>query len=291
MQVVTLLILVFLLAALFGKRKSPYSRVIIGSVFGVFFFSIWPFFSYYADLYHWPELHKQIAFLVMGVTATLISVLLVLIRHELTVAIISFVAFVIVMVATFSAKVQIKNEIAIQSGFFKEITTNTSNKKLDSGITKFTYPVAGYQVYIPKHWQLRTDKGPEFQYFQIMKNGVLQAEFRPKCFEKDHIAITEIISNIQNKQLNTNQQTDVQCFYHGKSFYSCKISLFTEDKKVKRINWIGMRDDIQKGIELDFVLYESNSKIMQNINNIIASLLPVSGVKNGSGCLGLAEWF
>ena len=291
MQIVLLLIMVFLIAAFIGKKESPYGRIVVGSVFGVFVFSFWRFFLYYADLLHWSELNKQIAFLATGVAAVILSIFLVKIKHELSVAIICFASFVIVMVISYSAEAPIKNAIAFQTNYFKDKTSETIGFKPGENTSTFKHPAGSYQVSVPQNWVLRTDKGPMFQYFQLMDGNAVAVEFRPTCFKKETAVITDIVSSIRDRQQNSSKQPEVQCYHHGDAFYSCRIVQYSVDQKINRINWVGIRDDIAKGVDLDFVFFQNRPDALRDIDDIINSLAPVREKSGDSPCLGLAEWF
>lgn len=291
MQVISLLILVLLMATIIGKNKSPYSRIVIGSVFGIFFFSFWQFFKYYTALYNWSELYIQIAFIAVCIVATLISALLIKVRHELTTAIASFLVFVIFMLITYSQEIQIKNEIAITSGYFdnNQIKISAYTPTLEQSM--FTHTIGGYQVFIPSGWALRVDKGQEFKYYQLMHDDTLIAEFRPKCFETDRIALTDIVTNLLNKSSNSLLQPDFLCNHIDELLYFCQVNEYKANNEIKRISWLGMRADIRKGVDLDFILHTASADTLSQINNIIASLRPTANANSNAECLGLSEWF
>jgi len=290
MNGISLLILVLLIAMLMGKKKSTYSRITIGSIFGIAFFSIWQFLKYYAVLSNWPELYNQIAFLILGVSTTLISVFLCNLKKELIVTSISAVLFISAMLLTFTAEIKIKNQIAFHSGYFKINKTIDSNNLNTNKTTLFKQNVAGYSVNLPEDWKLRRDKGPLFYYFQLIQNKVVVAEFRPKCFGKNNIAVTDIIANITTANQNNTPKSDFQCFSHGGGFYSCQVDNFATNKQLKRRTWIAIRNDIKKGIELDFIINKNDTSIIKNMNEIISSLSAIKPVNTDAECLGLTEW-
>jgi Ca2+/Na+ antiporter len=266
---------------------------VVGSVFGIFVFSFWQFFLYYAELTRWPELIKQIAFLATGVAAVILSILLTKIKHELVVAIICFVLFVIVMVVSYSANAPIKNAIAFQTDYFKHKVSEPKGFEPNETTTVFKHPAGGYKLSIPENWKLRTDKGPLFPYFQFMDGNAVRIELRPTCFAKEKAVITDIVSGIRDRRRISNKQSDVQCFQDKNSFHFCKIYQYSAGREIKRLNLIGVRDDISKGIDLDFVFFQDNPDVSHDVNGIIQSLAPIPETEtNGNSvCLGLAEWF
>ncbi len=274
-----------------GKNKSPYARVVIGSVFGVFFFSFWQFFKYYSTLYHWSELHIQATFIVLSVVATLSSALLVRVKYDLIVAIASFSIFALCMLVTYSEEVQIKNEIAIISGYFDNKQIKPSNHEPISGHNTFTHTIGGYQVSIPPTWQLRVDKGQAFKYYQLMHDDVLMAEFRPKCFQSDQVALTDVAAALLTKPSSQLLKPGLFCGFRKTLIYFCRIDEYKASNKIKRINWLGIRKSFQKGVDLDFVLHEPHPDVLPQIDGIIASLQPTRGANSGATCLGLSEWF
>jgi hypothetical protein len=291
MKVVFLLVIVFLIVALIGKKESRYGRVVVGSVFGIFVFSFWHFFLYYADLNHWSELNKQIVFLVTGVAAVVVSIFLTKIKHELPVAISCMASFVVIMVISYSAEAPIKNAIAFQTDYFKSKPAEFTGFSLGDKTSTFKHTAGGYQVFVPEKWELRTDKGPSFQYFQLMDEGEVAIELRPTCFAKETAVITDIVSNLRDRGKTTNNHSKVECFRKNGSFYYCEIYQYSAGKEIKRLNWIGVREDIPKGIDLDFVFFKEKQDALRDVNGIIESLAPYSGTNGNAVCLGLAEWF
>lgn len=293
MQVVLLLILVIAVATFFGKKNSQYSRIVVGSVFGVFVFFFWQDLQYYADLKHWPDLHKKIAFLFIGIFAIVLSKLLINLKRELLVSSACFTAFIIIGVVHYSEDADIKNTIALYSGFFDSpINKPNTGYEKDETTTTFQYPLGGYQMAIPANWTMRTDKGPLFPYFQLMAHDKVSIEFRPGCFNKQSAIFTELVANLGKDKSKSNIQFDSQCINHGNSFYSCKITQFTPNKKATRVFWIATRNDISKGIELDFVIHKSEAEIRREIDGVINSIKPAtSQTYKDRSCLKPVEWF
>lgn len=291
MQAISLLILVILVSLLINKKSASYARVIIGSVFGVFFFVVWPLQVYYSEIYNLSEHYKYSAYIAISILALLVSLLLIKIKQALIVATISFAIFILSIMTYWIADTKIKNGIAIYSGYFKQL----NNKKIHTGesATKsasFVHPIGGYQVQAPNNWLLVEDKGPMFKYYQLTINNELIAEFRPRCFEKNQIALPEIVTNIRKHPSDTRLTTKVQCYQNEYSLFACNLSHITADNKIERINWLGVHDEIVKGADLDFVLYKTNSIAQDDISKIIESLKPATQ-SMPSVCLGLAEWF
>ncbi len=290
MYVIGLLILVFLVVALLGKNKSPYARVIIGAVFGVGFLVLWPYVLFYSKLFHWPELQLQITWLVFCVVGTLVGIALAKLPFALPVAVVSFVLFAASAIASFSFEVQAKNFIALKAGLFDQAVPVAAQALSANAGNQFVHP-AGYMLVLPAHWQLQTDKGETFPYFQLKDGNTLLAELRPGCFDKQQTALPDIVMQLQ-QPVPTAQPINSMpyCFREGDAHITCRVVQPPRDKQVKRIHWLAVRDNITPGVNLDFVFYREPAALEKDMNVIMASL-QAGGISTMAWCLGTSDWF
>ena len=291
MQAVSLLILVILAGFLFNKEKSPYARMIIGSIFGIMFFSIWPFTVFFVEIYQHTEVFMIISYIVISVIAAVLSILLLKIQAQLTTAIASLLIFVLTMFITYTFNAELKNRISILTGFFDYNHIVTTTNTPENINRRITHVADTYKLNIDNHWRKQTDKGPLFVYYHLFNNDKLIAEFRPKCFNKSDISLPEIIENVRKLNQAKNLKTKTSCYKNNAGYLSCQIDSFAEKNDLKRSRWFGLNANLINGVELDFVFYENKKTIANEINVILDSLVITNKAKNNSHCLGLTEWF
>jgi len=289
MDIISLLVIVLFLSYLVGKNTSPYARAVLGSVFGIFYLGIWRFTIFYLDLFQYQESVRKSVLLGLMVVATLLALGLIRIKYVTTVAATCVVLFIVAMVATFSLDVPIKNAIASQSGLFQPVTATPFLKNPDEQL--FTQDSGNYQVAVPASWQLRTDKGPQFPYYQWRAQDKLLLEFRPRCFDSSQTTIADILMNMRSADKDVNLHTEFHCTKDTtRKTVACKADRYQAKDQLKRVEYFARADQASKGIELDFVLSQNTADITQAIDRVIDSLQPLLGKGNNSQCLGLAEW-
>lgn len=289
MNTISLLVAVVLLSVMIGKNSSSSARVIIGSIYGIFYFAIWRFYVFYANLYEIADPQRHIVFFALIISATIVSLILVRIKYYYVVAAVSVVLFIISIFAVFLESTQIQNEVAILSGFYQPVTPAVFVKAAKE--VKFVQTTGRYSVVLPDAWQLHKDKGPFFPYFTWHDKGQMMLEFRPRCFNKIHTSIPQMVMNIRDSEdvagihlmTKCNEQTDVTA-------YSCHVYQYQKDKHLKRIEYFANYDKSSKGIELDFVLTSNSADVLRSVNRVIQSVKPILGKGDDSRCLGLAEW-
>ncbi|RDH85979.1 MAG: hypothetical protein DIZ80_00455 [endosymbiont of Galathealinum brachiosum] len=291
MQAITLLTLVILAGFLFKKEKSPYARLIIGSVFGIAFFSVWPFVVYYIDINNPSETALSVSYAFILVLSLLLSFLLVKIRtYKLTVAIISLSCFLIIIIASQSYENTIKNKIAIHTGYYSKTNPIKHNfNHSESKNKRFQYIYKDYSISLDNNWSKQTDKGPMFDYFQFKANGEYAAELRPKCTNKNRPALPVIIKSINNYIQIKNMKADTVCYQKDETVYACVIKSIDSDNQIKRIRWINLDTLSNTGTELDFILNNNQVYLLTEIERVINSVTIKAGNQD-MNCLALTEW-
>ena len=291
MQAIILLSLVIITGFLFKKEKNPYSRIIIGSIFGIVFFSIWPFTVFYFDIHHLKEKYLIFLYVLFLMLAASTSLLLVKIKQSLVIAFVSFICFILLTIYTVSYKNEIKNKVAIYSGYFHLNETgpfkNTSTKitKGRKIFSKFNYTFT-----LNKKWVKKSDKGSIFEYFILSDKNYKVAEFRPRCFNTQNISIPEIIKNIKHSTLLNRNFIKNNCYQSGKTTFSCDVTELDNKKNTKRVRWFSIDTKIKYGIELDFITFKSQALVKKEIKKTIDSAK--FSVKNHKeyNCLTPTEW-
>lgn len=291
MQAVILLTLVIITGFLFKREKSPYSRIVIGSVFGIIFFSIWPFTVFYMEIHKSSENYLIFSYSIISIFAIILSLLLIRIKQELTVAIIALLLFSSITIFTISFESEIKNKISIHTGYFEmspptsnkvNYTTNMKQRKL--------FSKHNYTITLNNNWQKKTNKGSQFEYFLLFNGNNKIAEFRPKCFNTRIISIPEIIKNIKHTTENSNMTVKEYCYSLDKTSYACKIVYLNKEEQTKRIRWYSLNTEATYGIELDFLLFENMTSTLKEIKQIIDSAKIADKNNKNYNCLGLTEW-
>jgi len=286
MQAISLLLLVILLGYVFKNEKSTYSRMIIGSIFGVVFFAIWPFVLYLADLYMLSEAYRLSGYIGLCVVAMSLSFLLVKTDYNEIIAPLSFALFVVIIVITFSFKSNIKNFIAINSNYFSNslpvTELNTQANRASHANHNYTYTLTG-------DWNKKTDKGSVFEYYELYINNVKQIEFRPRCFDANKSALSEIVNNMITSAENRNHSAKTECYAAGQSNYACRIDSLSR-KEITRSHWLRIDRQLKYGMHLDFVIFNQQPSNAREINAIIQSAIFNNADPKDINCLSITEW-
>ena len=288
MQTIILLSLVLITGFLFKKEKNPYSRIIIGSVFGIVFFSIWPFTVFYFDIHHLKEKHLIFLYVVFLMLAASTSLLLVKIKQSLVIAFVSFICFISLTIFTVSYKHEIKNKVAIYSGYFHLNEAGPFKNTTAKGrniFSKFNYTFT-----LNKKWVKKSDKGSFFEYFILSDKNYKVAEFRPRCFNTQNISIPEIIENIKYSTLLNVNFIKNSCYQSGKTIFSCDVTELNNKKNTKRVRWFSIDTKIKYGIELDFITFKSQAQVKKEIKKIIDSAKFSVKKHTEYNCLTPTEW-
>jgi len=291
MQTVTLLTLVIITGFLLKKEKSPYSRIIIGSVFGVIFFSVWPLTVFYSEIHKLNENHIVFLYGIFSILAITISLFLTRIKQKSHLAIFALFFFLSTTIFTMTFESEIKNKIAIYTGFFETINP-ASHKQKNAGAIRQRKLLSKYNYTITMNnsWQKKTDIGPHYEYFILHDKNNEIAEFRPKCFATGNISLPEIIKNIKHSTRVNKIQIEEYCYSPDKTTYACKAIYSNRKKQIKRIRWYSMNNKSNYGVELDFVLLKNITSTIKEIEQIIRSTKITNKSTKNYHCLGLAEW-
>ena len=291
MQIIAFLTIVFLTAYVANAHRSLYARMIIGSVFGLAFFAIWPSVLYASDLLLWPEFYLQTGFVLSCILATIISIILVKLKNPKLVGIISFILFIFITIASWVLEVNIKH--LIDSGFYME--SKVAKYQLPAGFiqtsTVFTQSAGGYSINVPQSWIKKEDLGDQFIYFQNVKNSEIQAELRPMCLDKNKISLGQVVINLRKQAKQTNMAPDIECSKYPGNQHSCTVYYRAQDNTTVKLSQFGISTDLQKGYYLDFLIHTQDKNVMDQIENIAISVRASKQHSDLPTCLGLANWF
>ena len=291
MQTIILLTLVIIAGFLFKKEKSRYARMVIGSVFGIIFLSIWPFAHFAIEIHELSKNYQLASYIVISLAAILIALLLLQIKQELTIAFIAIVLFSITIFLSITFESEIKNKISISTGYFDSDNTIKSPVTLIKNTHNRTEIfVHNYILTLVNQWQKKTDKGPLFEYFQLFIENQKSAELRPKCFNTEKTSLPEIVNNLKYITNVSNMVQDKHCSKISESSYACRISSLDHNNKIKRTRWFLLDTAHTYGIELDFVILNHQPKVAMEIEQIIDSTRFTYKSNKDINCLGLTEW-
>jgi len=265
--------------------------MIIGGVFGLVFFAIWPFILYASDLLLWPKLYLQISFALSCALAAVISILLVRLKHPETVGVISFGLFILITITSWFLEIDIKN--VIDSSFYME--SKAARYQPPAGFietsTVFTKSAGGYSINIPQGWVKKDDLGDQFIYFQKLRNHEVQVELRPMCLNKNKISLGQVIINLRNQAKQNNITPVIECSKYPGNQRSCTAYYRGQDNKKVKLSQFGISAELKKGYYLDFLIYTQDKNIMAQIKNVAESVQASKQQSDLPACLGLAEWF
>ena len=291
MQIIALLTIVFLTAYMANVHRSLYARIIIGSVFGLVFFAVWPFVLYASDLLMWPEFYLQTSFALSCALATVFSILLVRLKHSETIGVISFSLFILITIASWFLEINIKH--IIDSSFYME--NKAATRQPPAGFIEtssiFNHSSGGYSIHIPQDWIKKDDLGDQFIYFQKINNNEIQAELRPMCLNKNKISLGQVVINIRNQPKQNNITPVFECSEYPGDQRSCTIYYRARDNTTVKLSQFGFNEELQKGYYLDFLIYTQDENIMTQIKNMAKSVQAVNHQSDLPACLGRADWF
>ncbi len=291
MQIISLLTILVLVGVLFKKEVSPYARIIIGSVFGTVFFAVWPYVYFYSEIHRLSELQILISYIMLSIMAVGISVALVKIKkYKFLVITASLVIFVIANIAAQFEDKEIKNTIAIYTDYYNHsISDFKLNRSHDNVEGQYVYDSKNFVLLLNDGWIKQADKGPMFDYFYLIVDGVRVVELRPKCINKQSDSIPGIVMNIQRFFEIQNVTTNTKCYRKDKASYACKIDATNQEGKVQRIRWLGINTDLNTEAELDFIVLSERSSLLNEIQRVIDSIT-FKKPQDDMSCLSLTEW-
>ncbi len=288
MQTVILLALTIVFSFIIRPTDNRYSRLIPGAVFGMFFFAVWPLGQFYLKIHRQNDYENTLVFLAIVLMAFVLSAFLIKLRNQLAAMIISVILFIVAITGVFSYETEIKNSIAIYSGYFNKDTNHKNNatEKKDNS-NRNIINAHNYTFSLTSEWIKKTDKGDMFAYYQLFDKNNLIIELRPKCFNSTLTSLPDIISRVTANSNNINAKYVRLCQRWSKNQFSCEISI--TKNKIKRLRWFLLDTTSDYGVELDFI---TKNKYLLNRKEIdkITSSVKITLKNKELYCLDLAEW-
>lgn len=288
MEIVLLIVAILV----FGKTTKHVEKVevklIAGSILGIFYFFIWPYVYYYAQLVGWSEMHTQISFV------SLLAVFLLLVRGLIEVkfyeiAQVLFIGLFLIFWALSSAyDSQIRDKVADYADYFAEslilsiVTTEPLTKKISS-------PTNAYTALIPEHWKEYKHTGTLLPLYRPASTTSSIIEFRPRCDQKQNNSISKIIEGMSSIH-QENQNSSHQCFHWKKHDYACRVKI-SDDAGIIRVRWIGANKETDHLLELDFVMQKGSQQDLALIDSIFQSIKYNQVADKTANCVTPIEWF
>jgi hypothetical protein len=289
MQVIAFITIVLLVASLAGINKSQCARITIGSIYGLLFFTIWPYVVYARELMQWSDINIKISFAILCAIATVVSVVLVRLKKPKIVAVTTAVIFVTFTAVSWAYDVGIKNIIDDYYLMNRNQVRAGMDKTSTNDLMKFSYKAGGYSIGVPGSWVKKDDLGKQFIYFQRIQGSKVVAELRPTCINKQKISLGQIVMNLRKSAEHL--RPEIECNYSDSANKSCTAIYKNQNGGVARLTRFGFIKDMQKGYDLDFIVNKDTNEISSQIINIISSIQPLKIQEDLPSCLGLAEWF
>lgn len=289
MQVIAFITIVLLVASLAGINKSQCARITIGGIYGLLFFTIWPYVVYAKELVQWSDINIMISFAILCAIATVVSVVLVRLKKPKIVAVATVVIFVTFTAVSWAYDVGVKNIIDDYYLMNRNQVRAGMDKTSTNDLMKFSYKAGGYSIGVPGSWVKKDDFGKQFIYFQRIQGSKVVAELRPTCVNKHKTSLGQIVMNLRKSAEHL--RPEIECYYSDSANKSCTAIYKKQNGGIARLTRFGFIKDMQKGYDLDFIVNKDSDEINSQIKSIISSIQPLKIQEDLPPCLGLAEWF
>ncbi len=277
------------LSTLLKLGNNVYNRIIVGTVFGLCLFAIWPFIHYSVGIEGQPDSLKYTYLGITGTIALIISIILTKVPHKEIITVVTASGFIASMIISNFFETNIKNQIAINSSYFSEtneaqdrISTRTSN---DTSVSHYNYKLT-----LSNKWKKQTDKGPMFIYYNFYGAENKAIELRPKCFSNSASAFTDIIENMKKSLADPSISLKQSCYRAGTNEAVCTIAEATSDQRINRLRWYRLNTGYEYGITLDFAIHEIQPDTMREIEPVINSASFDTASVDSFSCISLSEW-
>ena len=288
------IILLILAVLILGKSKNLENRdgfnVIAGSVFGISYFVIWPYFSYYLQLLHKNEIFIQVIFIALIFLSLLLIKLLLQIKNHLIPQVLLIILFLIMLGGTSVYEIEVKDKLAEFTNYFSPqlVITNKNRNILTKVISG---PEISYSVNIPVQWKEHKHKITSLAFFTPDRKNTAIIEFRPRCYDVRKKNMSSIIDGM-TKNIKVGEETDYQCYqWLDNNGYACKITTSHKSGDTKRIRWLGVNKNTKRIFELDFITKNSTKRDKQLIDSIFESVRFNSLPEYMHSCVYSIDWF
>lgn len=288
MEIVLLILAIFIL----DKTTKQFERIeikfIAGSIFSISYFFIWPFVHYYVQLLAWPEFYIQISFITLVAVSMLLIRAFVKVKFYKVILLMSVGLFLTFWAITSNYDIQIKDKIAEYTNYFgKPLDSNF--EKTDMLAKLINSPTKAYSAFIPAYWKKYKHTDTHLPFYRPTNMDSSIVEFRPRCYDKQNLSISEIVEGMSNIQQD-NATSKHQCFHWNVNDYACRIDI-TDDSGITRVRWIGVNKKTNRVLELDFLTQNGSKQDLMLIDSIFKSIKFNEPAKNTTRCVYSIEWF
>lgn len=273
--------------------QNHYSRIIVGAVFGIFIFTIWPFIHYYVSIEGLADSLKYTYLALTSITALLASLVITRIPQKELATAITTLCFIIALFINFNFEKPIKNRIAINSQYFsdeapvRKLKNSESIQASNITITRNHY---NYELLLDEQWRKQTDKGSMFTYYQYHETNNKVIELRPKCYSSHDTALTEIVDRIDTVTKRNGKTLQTQCYKISDNEAACKLTEINAAGITDRIRWYSINTEIEYGIALDFIIFKTLQTNPDAIQVVIDNTRINRDALDKQDCIGLVDW-
>lgn len=290
---VALIVAVVVVLGFYSKPGNKQSyHIAIMAIFGLAYFCLWRFFSFYLDVAGVDASDKNSAFILFVLAIGIIAVLPWIKNIQHNVAVLLGVLFFVCVVPAFLFEKQIKDIVAIWAGYFDGQRAEFTQRKEMKSSHDFNFSDGGIVIRIPSSWQQKTHNSG-MSYFVRAEDDKTIAELRPSCFHNTDLSIPEIVNNIIDWDKSQDMEVKKQCFLAGDGKFNCFVK--SEGERTNKIKekwrWLIMDRYQRQNVELDVIFFSDVPQARQEAQAIINSVkwVPLDG--DLPLCIGTTDWF
>ncbi len=292
MQIVYLVVIAVLLGTFVRPSDKRSYYIAIMAIFGIAFFCLWRFIEFYLAVSGTDTSDKSVYFYLLMLVIGIVALLPIVVHIHRTAAIVLMLIFFAFVVPTFIFDKNIKDGIAILSGYFDDpaVRFGEASKPLNS--TEYMFSDGGVSIQIPAGWQKKLHASG-LSYFVRTSSGKVVAEMRPSCFHETELSIPEIVNNILRWDADNAFTSSKQCYLNSDSVFNCLIrSTGAGSAPVKeKWRWFMMDKYQRQNVEIDLIFYSASEQAKQDAKGMIdsAKWIPLKGFL--PQCVGTIDWF
>ena len=283
---ITIIILAILIL---GKSKSLKDKegfkVVSGSVFGIYYFILWPYFYYYLHLLHKIEIFIQTIFISFIFLSLFLVKGLLQIKNHLVPQVSLILIFLMTLAFSSVYEIEIKDKLAEHTNYFSSkliLTDKNILKKSISGPNKY------YSLNIPEYWLEQKHKITGLPFYIPKEGGKGIIEFRPKCYDIRNKNISSIMDSLSSS-ITEGSKTEYQCYeWLNNNGYACKVVSYNSNH-VQRVRWFGTNK--KRMMELDFIAKNSTERDMQLVDSVFNSVKFNNLSEHTHSCVYSIDWF
>lgn len=289
---IVILLIVALAVAYIGKVRDRRSYEIATlAVFGIAYFSVWPFLLFYLDVL--TGIDKNLDYYLYGLLVLCSAILslpwLKNISREaawILAGIFFFSAFV-----SYAFDAQIENGIAIGQGYFDDSPIVESDSDYEVKWRVYEFTDGFYEIKVPEYWVQKKLDGI-FTYFDIPESKNENAEMRLGCQFYPKFSIAEMASNIEQNLLTKNYSVSRQCFEKDK-YLVCLVTGQSDGASEYREvqEWIVSNNFFQNRTAfLTFLFNTDHQQVEDEAVRVVNSISFKEVEGNPANCITTVKW-